>query len=130
MARFHHDDLSNGPRDFDRDYGQNREMSASENWTESFVRVPPYASDADVGTHRGKGPKNYRRSDERIRELVCERLRDDPDIDASGVEVRVKDGQITLEGNVDSRQTRDAVEDAAAQFGTLDVQNNLRVRKG
>ena len=32
---------------------------------------------------RGRGPKDYTRSDDRIREEVCDRLTDDPRVDAS-----------------------------------------------
>jgi hypothetical protein len=82
-----------------------------------------------MGQHRGKGPKGYQRSDERIKELVCERLRDDPNIDPSDVTVTVQGGKITLEGTVDSRQTKNAIEEVAEQFGTQDVQNNLRIQR-
>ncbi|HET9473513.1 MAG TPA: BON domain-containing protein, partial [Steroidobacteraceae bacterium] len=81
------------------------------------------------GQHRGKGPKGYQRSDERIKELLCERLHDDPDIDPSDVTITVTGGRITLEGTVDSRQTKNAIEDVAEQFGVQDVQNNLRVQR-
>ena len=50
------------------------------------------------GRHRGVGPKGYVRSDERIRELVCDDLMDDPWLDASRIEVAVKDGEVTLSG--------------------------------
>lgn len=66
-------------------------------------------------------------SDERVREILCERLRDDPDIDASDVTVTVASGRIVLEGTVDSRRTEIAIEDVAEQFGRQEVQNNLRV---
>ncbi len=46
--------------------------------------------------HRGKGPKGYTRSDERIREDVNERLTDDGMIDASEIEVDVKNGEVLL----------------------------------
>lgn len=81
------------------------------------------------GAHRGKGPKNFLRSDDRIKELICERLTDDPDVDASEVTLNVQGGKITLEGTVDSRQTKMKVEDIADQFSTHEVQNNLRVQK-
>jgi osmotically-inducible protein OsmY len=69
----------------------------------------------------------YQRGDDCLRELLCERLRDDPNIDASEVSVNVESGRVTLEGRVDSRQTKNLVEDVADQFGVEDVQNNLRV---
>ena len=81
------------------------------------------------GIHRGKGPKNFQRSDDRIKELICERLTDDPDVDASEVTLNVQGGKITLEGTVDSRQTKMKIEDIADQFGSHEVQNNLRVQK-
>jgi osmotically-inducible protein OsmY len=82
-----------------------------------------------MGEHRGKGPKGYQRSDERTKELLCERLREDPHIDPSEVTITVQGGKITLEGTVDSRQTKNAIEEVAEQFGTQDVQNNLRIQR-
>jgi osmotically-inducible protein OsmY len=81
------------------------------------------------GQHRGKGPKGYQRSDERLKELISERLREDPHIDPSEVTVSVQGGKITLDGTVDSRHAKNAIEDIAEQFGVEDVQNNLRVQK-
>jgi hypothetical protein len=80
--------------------------------------------------HRGKGPANYQRTDERLRELLCERLHDHPDIDASDITVSVKDGSVHLEGTVDSRRARDLVEDLAEELSVLDVQSSLRVVRG
>jgi osmotically-inducible protein OsmY len=82
-----------------------------------------------MGQHRGKGPKNYQRSDERLREMLSERLHDDPHVDASEITVTVQGGKITLEGTVDSRHTKNRIEDIAEQLGAHDVQNNLRVQK-
>jgi osmotically-inducible protein OsmY len=82
-----------------------------------------------MGEHRGKGPKGYQRSDERLKEMVCERLREDPQIDPSEVTITVQGGKITLEGTVDSRQTKNSIEEIAEQCGVQDVQNNLRVQR-
>ena len=80
------------------------------------------------GPHRGRGPKGYKRSDERIHEDVCERLTEDPFIDASNVEVVVKDGEVTLTGTVSSRGLKRRAEDLAElASGVGHVQNNLRV---
>ncbi|WP_053096215.1 BON domain-containing protein [Frateuria defendens] len=77
---------------------------------------------------RGKGPKGYQRSDERIREDVCERLSDDPEIDASEVEVQVKQGNVTLQGEVPSRYMKHRAEDCAdACSGVKDVDNRIHI---
>ena len=81
------------------------------------------------GPHRGRGPKGYQRSDERIHEDVCERLTEDPLIDASNIEVLVQDGEITLNGTVTSRGLKRRAEDLAElASGVSHVQNNLRVQ--
>jgi hypothetical protein len=81
-----------------------------------------------VGRYRGRGPKGYRRSDERIREDVCDRLTDDEDIDASEIEVTVESGVVTLNGSVDSREAKRRAEDVAETVtGVREVQNHLRL---
>ena len=85
-------------------------------------------SEESRGQHAGKGPKDFRRSDERVREQICERLMADPDIDASEITLDVKDGEVTLEGNVPDRQTRrDAEECAENVMGVCQVNNRLRI---
>src|SRR5215212_6730036 len=78
--------------------------------------------------HRGRGPKGYTRSDERIREDLCDRLTDDPRVDASEIEVTVTNREVTLSGTVDSREAKRRAEDIAESVGGVThVQNNLRV---
>ena len=80
------------------------------------------------GSHRGRGPKGYRRSDERIAEEVNERLTDHHDIDATHVEVKVENGEVTLQGTVASRRAKRLAEDIADSVrGVVDVMNLLRV---
>jgi hypothetical protein len=81
------------------------------------------------GAFTGKGPKNYVRSDERIREDVCEHLSYHPYVDASDIEVTVRDGEVTLSGTVDARMAKRAAEECCDQVrGVKDVHNQLRVR--
>jgi osmotically-inducible protein OsmY len=81
--------------------------------------------------HRGRGPRGYTRSDERIRDDVNDRLTDDPYVDASEIEVTVSGGEVTLSGTVDSRHAKRRAEDIADDVsGVTHVQNNLRVRQG
>jgi osmotically-inducible protein OsmY len=83
------------------------------------------------GQFAGRGPKGYQRSDERIREDVSDRLMEHPELDASGVEVHVKDGVVTLKGDVDSRWAKRLAEDIAEEVGGVrDVMNHLSVRYG
>lgn len=76
----------------------------------------------------GRGPKGYRRSDERLREDVCDRLADDPWVDASDITVEVKDAEITLSGTVTEREQKRRAEDCVERAsGVRNVINNLRV---
>jgi len=79
-------------------------------------------------SHRGRGPKGYARSDDRIREDVSDRLGDDWMVDAREVEVTVMSGEVTLVGTVTSRDQRRRAEDVAESVsGVKHVQNNLRI---
>lgn len=83
------------------------------------------------GGFAGRGPKGYTRGDERIREDVCERLSADDDVDATEIEVRVQNGEVTLAGSVETRSMKRQAEDLAEEVsGVKDVHNNLRVLKG
>ena len=82
----------------------------------------------------GKGPDadpsdDYQHSDDGLKEMLLERLHEDPAIDESHITVIVQGGVITLEGTVDSPHSRSAVENVAEQLGIRAVHNNLRVEK-
>jgi hypothetical protein len=80
------------------------------------------------GTYAGRGPRGYRRSDERISEDINDRLTDDWRVDASDVEVTVNNGMITLTGRVGSREEKRRAENIAESVsGVTDVSNQLRV---
>ncbi|KYG63635.1 hypothetical protein AZI86_12450 [Bdellovibrio bacteriovorus] len=81
-------------------------------------------------SYYGRGPKNFKRSDERIREEVCEMLTRHSGIDADEIDVEVKDGEVTLTGSVSERRMKHLAEDCAEQcFGVKDVTNNIRVKR-
>jgi hypothetical protein len=73
----------------------------------------PYNPFDAPGQYSGIGPKNYKRSDDRIFEDVNEQLTRHHLIDASDIEVSVQDGEVTLRGSVDFRQTKRLAEDIA-----------------
>ena len=90
-----------------------------------------YGSTTRGQSHFGKGPKGYVRSDDRIREDVCDRLSDDDEVDASDITVTVKNAEVILEGTVPDRHSKHRAEDIAESIsGVKEVTNHLRARKG
>jgi osmotically-inducible protein OsmY len=108
-------------------------------WEKAQDEVASWMGDHDAlerrmqdarGSHYGKGPKGYRRSDERIRDEVSDRLSDDHWLDASDIEVRVENGEVTLTGTVTDRDSKRRAERLAeSASGVSDVQNNIKVRQ-
>lgn len=85
----------------------------------------------ESGMHRGKGPKGYTRSDDRLKEVICEKLTDDPMIDASEISIEVTGQIVKLTGTVDDRSTKYEVEELVERCGGVkDIDNQLRVRSG
>ena len=79
--------------------------------------------------HYGKGPKNWMRSDELIREDACEALYESYVVDATDIEVQVKEGLVTLKGSVNTRFAKKEAELCVEYLrGVIDVKNELKVR--
>lgn len=82
------------------------------------------------GSSFGKGPKNYQRSDSRIEEDVNDRLTQAGEIDASDIEVKVSECEVTLTGTVSDRSDKFRAEQIAESvFGVKDVNNQIKVKK-
>ena len=82
------------------------------------------------GLFAGRGPQNYKRSDDRISEDINEALTQDPDIDAYNIQVEVQNGEITLKGSVSDRDPKRRAEDIAESVaGAREVQNQLRIKR-
>ena len=131
-------------RDVGRDYARGRSERMGEDRDRGWMdrigdEVASWWGDEDaerrrrmdaMRSHRGRGPRGYARSDDRIREDVSDRLTDDPYVDASDIDVTVSGGEVTLSGHVDHRTARRRAEDIAESVsGVTHVQNNLRVRR-
>jgi hypothetical protein len=90
-----------------------RDFVATSNYEQSYV---------------GRGPRSFKRTDERVREDIAESLARHHAIDATDIEIEVKGGKVTLEGSVPERRMRYMSEDVAVQtFGVRDVANHIRV---
>lgn len=82
------------------------------------------------GPFVGRGPSNWRRTDRRIHEDVCDRLTDDPLVDPSDVEVRVEHGEVTFEGRVDGRFAKRRLDALADDVpGVRDVHNLVSIER-
>lgn len=80
--------------------------------------------------HRGHGPRDYARSDQRIKEDICDELSDDEQCDARNIDIDVTDAKVTLSGSVPARYMKHRAEDIADETrGVRDVDNRIRVRR-
>lgn len=135
---------------YDRDiYGTNRDWKDRDRnrgdrdwWDRTTDEVASWFGDDEAerrrrrdrmydNNHRGKGPKGYKRSDDRIRDDLQDNLMNDSYIDASNMEVSVDNGTVTLSGSVDSKYAKRRAEDMAEVIsGVHEVKNNLTVKQG
>ncbi len=106
------------------------------NAMEGFMSGPTWASQRGWSmpwerpwpSFHGRGPKGYKRSDERIREDVCDRFTDSYELDASNIEVKVHQGEVTLSGTVSERYFKHMAEWLCESIsGVQDIHNQLRV---
>ncbi len=77
-----------------------------------------------------RGPKGYRRSDDRIREDICDELMLMTDLDSSDVEVEVRLGEVVLVGAVPDRSMKYRIEQIADRCaGVVEISNQIRVKR-
>ena len=82
-----------------------------------------------IGSRGKRSPKGYTRSDERIREDVCDRLTESY-LECEEVTVTVKNGEVVLTGRAPSGETRRQIERIAeAVTGVQEVTNQIRTRR-
>jgi hypothetical protein len=118
-----------------QEYGRERGTSRGpweeyDNPQRSWYQGPQDAMQRREGQFAGRGPRNYKRSDERIEEDINERLTRHAMVDATEIEVTVKDGEVTLRGFVDNRQAKRTAEDIVdAVSGVKEVTNQLKVKQ-
>ena len=94
-------------------------------WPAASTRTA--ATPAASAQYRGVGPKGYRRSDPRVRELVCDQLLLDPYLDASRIVVRVANGRVALTGRVPNERMRESAVAVASNAAAGAVDDKLQV---
>lgn len=109
-----------GGRQMQQNYGSTfggYESAYGENYTSSRQR------------YSNRGPKGYKRSDERIQDDVNDALSDGT-IDASEITVQVQNGEVTLSGSVSDRRMKFYAESCAERvMGVTDVNNQLKITR-
>jgi hypothetical protein len=84
----------------------------------------------ETGPYKGKGPRSYKRKDDRILEDINDRMCDNPYLDASEIEVGINNGEVILEGTVEDRDAKRMAADIAENVSGVDnVVNRLHVEK-
>lgn len=120
-------DWDRGERRGDRTFWE-RAADEVSSWFGADDRNRRDRDERTSGPYKGKGPRDYKRSDERIREDISDRLYDDPYVDASDIEVKVNDGEVVLEGHAENKQAKRRAEDIAeAVAGVKNIENHLKV---
>ena len=130
QARDHSDSQAQGERWRNLDYyrsGQGFNTVGSDYLRDVVVKEERSSQPSSVrGPQSGIGPKNYTRSDDRIREDICDRLTAHGLVNASEIDVIVKQGEVTLEGQVDNLQSRGLVDELFNDIdGIREVHNHL-----
>jgi osmotically-inducible protein OsmY len=109
-------------------YAAPRPPASPMNWN-----TPGYGSygsrESRAQNYTGRGPRGYQRGDDRIREDICDRLTEDPHIDAADMDITVKNGEVVLAGSVRTREEKRFAEDLIERItGVREVNNHLKVR--
>ncbi|HKH59572.1 MAG TPA: BON domain-containing protein [Flavitalea sp.] len=123
-----------------QNYGSSGQDRNRDWWDRTKDEVSAWFGDEDAerrrrvdriqGPYKGKGPKDYQRSEDRIREDVCDRLSDDDNVDASNIQVQIQSNEVILTGTVASREQKRRAEDVVESIsGVRNVENRIRVEQ-
>lgn len=113
---------------FDRKWWEKTKDEVSSWFGDSDAERRRRQDEQVTGQHKGKGPRGYQRSEERIKEDVCDRLCDHPAIDATNVNIEVSGTEVVLSGTVSSKEEKRRAEDIAESVsGVRDVENRIKV---
>lgn len=128
---------ADAPPDYDYDYAGFKgesELSSVTDWRDAPDIADPtrfqiYHTDEHGNRSKRRGPRGYRRSDERILEDIYEHLMSTHHLDTSDVRIEVQqDGTAILTGTVPERPIKHALEDLIHHIRDVrDVDNRIRV---
>jgi hypothetical protein len=131
-------DVGNNEKDnrfLDREYSLGNGVTMERDFEHGFHSGYPDRMTAgrpfdELKNHYGKGPRGYVRNPDRIHEDICLALTHHDEIDASNIDVIVKEGEVFLEGEVEGRDSKWLAEDIAeSTLGVNRVINHLKIQK-
>jgi len=93
--------------------------------SDSYGNVAPGRYGVD-GYSGSPGQPQAPARDDQLRELIRQRLTEDPSLDASDVTVEVHDGRAILAGTVASGRLKAEIEQTVENCGAAEVDNQLR----
>lgn len=120
------------------DYGRAMGGQARANWPQrhdyssTYGNSPSsnYGSGGGLSGAKRQGPKGYTRSDDRLKDDVCDRLMQHHELDISAISIEVQDGKVTLEGSVPDRWMKHHIEDVVDGCNCVkDVENRIRISR-
>jgi hypothetical protein len=113
---------------FERNAGGEVDANAEDALTESVEPRSTNSVYRDVQSYRGRSPKGYRPRDERIQELLCERLTEHPSIDPSEIVIDVECGIVKVRGTVASEaMKRTLMQTIRSSLGVIGVLDEIEV---
>jgi osmotically-inducible protein OsmY len=119
-------------RGFSNPASTGRDYESNAGYRENYNRLGEASGEgenADDARHKGKGPRTYTRSDDRILEDINDRMCDNPYLDASEIEVTVNNGEVILTGTVENKEAKWLAEDIGEEIsGVKNVENRLKVK--
>lgn len=113
-----------------RDAGREQVLHGRAGYGVTTANRGDFGRDGRSPTPPRRTVKGYRRSDERVREDVCEMLGAADDIDPTDIEVAVSNGEVTLTGTVSERRMKLIAEELTERInGVNEIHNLLRVKR-
>ena len=111
------DDAPEIPTELEREYAYDLYGAGPDGGSKPISKYPP-------------GPKGYQRTDQRMREDICDQLTRTGHIDSSEVTVEVDGARVQLDGSVPVRWMKHAIENLADVCpGVQDIENRISVKK-
>jgi len=96
-----------------------------------YREEPQNKEENQVRRFFGTAWQGYPRSDDRIKDDICERMRNQNQFDPSHLEIQVQNGEVILRGNVETYQIKRSIEDLVETvLGVREINNFLKADKG